>query len=191
MKYLDTTKDTINQLLNSIKEFEDINLSEIPSIDLYMDQVTTLMEEKLHQYKRKDEDKILTKTMINNYTKNKILRAPQKKKYSKSHMILFIFVYYLKQTLSIKDIGLLLDMINGDGSKQISNLEQIYEKFIDIKVKEEKKVIDDINSKVKDVKTEEDLFLLVASLMVQSNLQKFTAEKIIDIYYETQNQKTT
>jgi len=184
---LDKTRDKINQLVSSIKDFEEIDLSDIPNIDLYMDQVTTFMEGKLNQYKRKDEDKILTKTMINNYTKNKVLRASEKKKYSKSHMILLIFIYYFKQTVSIKDIGLLLDMINGDGSKQTGNLEQIYEKFIEIKSNEEKKVLDDINSKVDDIKTEEDLFLLVASLMVQSNLQKFAAEKIIDTYYEKQD----
>ena len=184
---MDKTRDKINQLISSIKDFEEIDLSDIPNIDLYMDQVTTFMEDKLHQYKRKDEDKILTKTMINNYTKNKVLRASEKKKYSKSHMILLIFIYYFKQTVSIKDIGLLLDMINGDGSKQTGNLEEIYEKFIDIKSNEEKKVLDDIHNKVDDIKTEEDLFLLVASLMVRSNLQKVTAEKIIDAYYEKQD----
>ena len=43
-------------------------------IDLYMDQVTTFMDEHLSDCKRREDDKILTKTMINNYTKNNLYR---------------------------------------------------------------------------------------------------------------------
>ena len=68
-----------------------IEPSDIPNIDLYMDQVTTFMETKLSGYKRNDKDKILTKTMINNYTKNELLPPPEKKRYSKEHIILLIY----------------------------------------------------------------------------------------------------
>lgn len=62
------------ELINLIKKnisLKQIDLSEIPDIDLYMDQVTTFMEDKLKEFKRTKQDKILTKTMINNYTKIK------------------------------------------------------------------------------------------------------------------------
>ena len=58
------SEDLINQVLEEIESF---NIDDIPNIDLYMDQVTTFMETKLSGYKRNDQDKILTKTMINNY----------------------------------------------------------------------------------------------------------------------------
>ena len=54
---------------------------DIPNIDLYMDQVTTFMEKELASSKRHEDDKILTKTMINNYAKNNLLPPPVKKKY--------------------------------------------------------------------------------------------------------------
>ena len=56
-----------------------------------------------------EDDKTLTKTMINNYTKNKILPPPEKKKYSKEHIIMLISIYYLKNIASISDIRKLLD----------------------------------------------------------------------------------
>lgn len=81
---------------------------DIPSIELYMDQITTFMEKQLQGNKRHEEDKILTKTMINNYSKNNLLPPSDKKKYSKDHIILLIYIYYLKNFLSINDIQNLL-----------------------------------------------------------------------------------
>ena len=72
-----------NEILNILKEYieiEDISADKIPNIELYMDQVTTFIEDNLKYYKRNDEQKIMTKTMINNYIKDKILDPPNKKK---------------------------------------------------------------------------------------------------------------
>ena len=69
----------ILDLIRSIQNIDFIKPDDIPNIDLYMDQVTTFMDEHLASSKRFDDDKILTKTMINNYTKNKLIPPPQKK----------------------------------------------------------------------------------------------------------------
>lgn len=87
---------------------------DIPSIELYMDQVTTFMEKELNGNKRHEDDKILTKTMINNYSKNDLLPPSNKKKYSKDHIILLIYIYYLKNFLSISDIQNLMKPLNND-----------------------------------------------------------------------------
>ena len=77
-------QDILNSILESLDRIDYIKPKEIPNIDLYMDQVTTFMEEHLNASKRYPEDKILTKTMINNYAKNRLLPSPEKKKYSKA-----------------------------------------------------------------------------------------------------------
>ena len=97
-----------NDMLNSISRIDYIKPEEIPGIDLYMDQVTTFMDAKLSSSKRYDTDKILTKTMINNYAKNDLLPPPVKKKYSREHMLALIFIYYFKNILSITDLQALL-----------------------------------------------------------------------------------
>lgn len=102
------TKDMLNSILSSISKIDYVKPEDIPNIDLYMDQITTFMEAQLSSTKRYPEDKILTKTMINNYTKNNLLPPPVKKKYSKEHVLLLIFIYYFKNILSIKDIETLL-----------------------------------------------------------------------------------
>lgn len=106
---------TINELVDEY--FDSIKLidsKDIPNIDLYMDQVTTFMDNALSSNKRNDDEKLLTKTMINNYAKNSLLPSPNKKKYNKDHIIILILIYYLKNVLSINDIKKILDPITSE-----------------------------------------------------------------------------
>lgn len=79
-----SNEESIMDIINKLREIDYINPEDIPNIDLYMDQVTTFMDAHLEACKRTEEDKILTKTMINNYTKNNLLPPPNKKSIPKS-----------------------------------------------------------------------------------------------------------
>ena len=98
------TSDMLKSIFDTFSGLDYIRPEDIPNIDLYMDQVTTFMEEHLKKTRRYPEDKILTKTMINNYAKNDLLPPPTKKKYSREHMLVLTFIYYFKNLLSITDI---------------------------------------------------------------------------------------
>ena len=122
-------KELLNRILESVAKVEYVKTEDIPNIDLYMDQVTTFMDKRLRNKTRNPgDDKILTKTMINNYAKNDLLPSPEKKKYSKEHMLLLIFIYYYKSILSINDIQTLLRPITEEYFNQQDgfNLEDIY-----------------------------------------------------------------
>ena len=119
-------KDMINSILESVSRIDYIKPEDIPNIDLYMDQVTTFMEEQLVSSKRYADDKILTKTMINNYAKNKLLPPPEKKRYSKEHVLMLIFIYYFKNILSINDIQTLLTPIAQKYFKSMTEKDMTY-----------------------------------------------------------------
>ena len=121
--------DLLNSILASISRIDYVQSSDIPNIDLYMDQVTSFMEKQLKSTKRYEEDKILTKTMINNYAKNDLLPAPVKKKYSKEHLLLLTFIYYFKNILAMKDIEMLLKPITERyfNSEAEFNIARIYD----------------------------------------------------------------
>ena len=109
----DASFEEIKQQIREWIQCDYIVPEDIPSIELYMDQVTTFMDKNLSKNKRTEDDKTLTKTMINNYTKNGLLPPPEKKKYSKNHIIFLIYIYYLKNFISISDIkDLLTPMID-------------------------------------------------------------------------------
>ncbi len=129
------TDDLINSIMESLDRITYIDAKDIPSIDLYMDQVTTFMNSKLKSTTRNPKgDKILTKTMINNYAKNDLLPSPEKKKYSKEHILLLIIIYYLKGFLSFNDIQTVLKPITERYYKNDAdfNLECIYNEIFEL-----------------------------------------------------------
>jgi hypothetical protein len=140
----------LNSILDSMDRIQYIKLEDIPNIDLYMDQVTTFMDSKLKKSTRnQEEDKILTKTMINNYTKNELLPPPEKKKYSRDHIIMLIFIYYYKGILSINDIQSLLTPIKEnffDTDKEF-DLGNIYKEIFALEKGQVKEVKEDIIKK--------------------------------------------
>jgi len=140
------TKKVIRGLLNDLGALDYITPAEIPDIPLYMDQITTFMDAKLASGKRHPEDKILTKTMINNYTKNNLIPPPVKKKYSKDHLLLLIFVYYLKDFLSISDIETLLKPLIADhfGEGKEISVSDIYDGIYGMETHEMTRVVKDL-----------------------------------------------
>ena len=139
----------ILDLLRRIQKIDYVSPDQIPNIDLYMDQITTFMDEHLASSKRFADDKTLTKTMINNYTKNNLLPPSDKKKYKKEHMILLIYIYYLKNFLSINDIKEILNPITelffqGKGSV---SFEEIYEQIFEMQYEN----INTMNTQIRDL----------------------------------------
>ena len=187
-------------MINSEKILEEIleklsviPESDIPSIDLYMDQVTTFMDKHLSGNKRYEEDKILTKTMINNYSKNNLLPPKIKKKYSKDHVILLILIYYYKNILSISDINTILtplcDMYFN--IEEDTALGKIYEASCDIQRDMTEHVKSDILEKIKsstetfmDYPEENrdflQLYTLITSLCFDVYVKKQMIEHIVD-----------
>lgn len=192
----DNMYDDILKLVDEITNYIEIKDYEIPDIDLYMDQVTSFMDNKLSSFKRNESDLILSKTMINNYAKDKVIPPPNKKKYSKKHMMLLIWVYHLKQTLSINDIGKLMNFIGKEEDN--INYTEMYNNFLDIQKKSSNNLkvnfddmlhsIENTNSNLDD---NEKLFLLVLELISSANIQKRLAEKIIDNYFNDSKDKTS
>ena len=145
-----TNEERLQDLFAYLDRQTHVQPEEIPNIDLYMDQVTTFMEEHLKNTRRYEEDKVLTKTMINNYAKNNLLPPPVKKKYSKEHMLMLIFIYYFKSLLSFRDIEELFKPITakhftGHGSSL--SLEDIYREVFTLEESEMSSIKTDIASK--------------------------------------------
>ena len=183
------SEDLINQVLEEIESF---NIDDIPNIDLYMDQVTTYLNGKFNTSKRHDDDKLLTKTMINNYAKSRLLPPPEKKKYSKDQMIILILIFFFKNVISINDIQtivtpLLKDYYNNDDIP--NSLEDVTNAFLNHVQKS-----DLIEPLIKEFKNSQNIFGdlessdresietigLIATLSYDMYIRKRLIEKLID-----------
>lgn len=166
-----------NLINDWLDRLNTINYDEIPDIDLYMDQLTTILEEKLSGYKRERGEKILTKTMINNYTKDAVLPPPERKKYNKEQIALLIIIYHLKPAATLSDISLIFDAVE---AKKLG-VPNFYKLFEEILSRETAALSDEIAERLanNDIKGDENTMLAV-SLIVSASLRKHMAEKIID-----------
>jgi DNA-binding transcriptional MerR regulator len=188
-------QEFVNSLLQRLAKLNYIKPGDVPNIDLYMDQVTTFMDEHLSDVKRYEDDKILTKTMINNYTKNDLL-PPVKKKYSKEHIYVLTFIYYLKNILSISDIQKLLNPLTDKffNKEELPDLEYIYSEIYNMEKAQIASLSKDVVERTQvakeaflDVENEEDkdflqLFSLVGLLSFDVYMKKNIIESLIDDY---------
>ena len=188
------TKDLLNSILASFDRMTYIKSEDVPGIDLYMDQVTTFMDERLKKSTRNQtEEKLMTKTMINNYAKNDVIPPPDRKKYNKEHILILIMVYYFKSILQINDIKELMDPIidkffdNRNGFA----IEDVYDEIFSDMDGEISRVRDEIVAQYSDAMTKfEDapdadkdylkLYSFVCKLGCDVFVKKLLIEKIVD-----------
>ena len=194
--------DLLNRILASLSRIDYVNSSDIPNIDLYMDQVTSFMEKQLKSTKRNGDDKILTKTMINNYAKNDLLPPPNKKKYSKEHLLVLTFIYYFKNILSMKDIQMVLGPITekyfeSDGDINIARIydevcafemerTKILQKDIEIMYNNSLETFLDVPDEDKEILQQ---FAFICTLSLDVYVKKLLIEKLIDELLESHDEK--
>jgi hypothetical protein len=198
-----SNEDYLQSLIECIRKLDYINPDEIPNIDLYMDQVTTFMDEHLKASKRRSEDKLLTKTMINNYTKNELLPPPNKKKYSKEHILLLIFIYYFKNILTISDIQQIFNPLTEKyyGKDAEIGLEEIYKEVFSYEQDQMENMLKDVVRKFNksretfpNVVSEEEReflnnFSFICMLSFEVYVKKQMIEKLIDEFIEDHTSK--
>ena len=192
----------LNLILKEFTEWDYVHPEDIPNIDLYVDQVTTFIESQLSSMKRNEDEKILTKTMINNYTKNHVLPSPDKKKYSRDHVLMLILIYYLKSFLSIKDIQILLEPVTEKyfGTESELSFYELYEELVALGNGQAKALIKDVVSKYNatqksfmDAPEEDQEFLrnfgFICMLGFDVYIKKMMIESLIDLNSEKRAEK--
>lgn len=194
----------LKELLNEWMNIEYIHPEDIPNIELYMDQVTTFMDNHLSNCKRNSDDKILTKTMINNYSKNHLLPPSNKKKYSQEHLILLIYIYYLKNFLSISDIKNLLTPLTEmfyNKEHPSTTFQKIYETLIGEESQHYERLKKDVfrtlsqsQSAFTDIDKEKEReflqnFVFITTLSFDIYMKKKLIEEMIDSFYTPDDPK--
>ena len=187
------TKKILENIIDELTELNYLQVEDIPDIALYMDQVTTFMDQHLGANRRNADDKVLTKTMINNYAKNNLLPPPDKKKYTRGHLLILVFIYYFKNILSIRDIDRVLKPITERhfaGDKKI-NIQEIYQEVSKKQMglhlngqDSAKEILELANESFAHVpKADQEhlqLFSFICSLSFDVYMKKLLIERIID-----------
>ncbi|RHM62115.1 MULTISPECIES: DUF1836 domain-containing protein [Coprobacillaceae] len=158
------TQTELETIIHQVASQSHLSSDDIPDLDLYIDQIITLFDQKLENNKRYEDDKLLTKTMVNNYSKAKVITPIKGKKYSKEQIISMLMIYQLKNSLTIQEIKQLLTPYYQENI----SLENIYNQFYQIQDKQQDELPQFIHQYLKDyqlpLNNQEDLLILVLSL---------------------------
>lgn len=178
------------ELISRLALEKKIPVEEIPKIDLYIDQVIQLFDTGFSEMKRTPEDKILTKTMINNYAKGKLFYPVTNKKYSRNHVMLISLIYQMKSALSINDVKKVLAGINEKAAQKEIDLSKFYDSYLEIQRFNDEIFKRNVEQQVERAEAESadfgndreeiDKVLLIASLVHMSNLYRRAAETLVD-----------
>ena len=170
-------------VLDALNDAE-LRSSEIPNIDLYVDQIINLISEKLKDGSERYAERQLTKTMINNYSKDGIITPVKGKKYNKEQILQMLTVYTLKGTLSIGEIKRLIlgayETEDFDGD----SLRELYDRHLDIKNDSRAYAIEALDGIIErnslDVENDVDYISTVCALVALSAQLKHMAQAMID-----------
>ena len=172
--------DTVNDALNEA----ELRSDEIPAIDLYVDQIINLINDKLGEGSERYRDRVLTKTMINNYSKDGIITPVKGKKYNKEQILQMLTVYTLKGTLSINEIKRTLKGAYETDGFDGESLRELYDRHLDIKdVNREyaKMALDEIIERNGlDMESDVDYISAICALVAFSAQLRNMAQAMID-----------
>lgn len=165
----------------------DLRPEEIPAIDLYLDQITSLVAEKRREASELFHDRVLTKTMINNYSKDGLLSPIKGKKYSKEQILQMLLVYELKNTLSIGEIKRILQNVYASPDYDAPMLEQVYLRSLDIKEMERKRAWEMVHAFIDQaalrVENDADFLVLLLGLASMSSYLKNAVQMLLEAHY--------
>ena len=169
----------------------DLRAEEIPSIDLYVDQITSLTSDKLKSGSPRFQDRVLTKTMINNYSKDGLISPIKGKKYSKEQILQMLLVYSMKNTLSIREIKRVLQNVYQLPECNGEMLEQVWSKFLGVKALERDRASEMLVAFLEqtglDPADDADFLTLILGLSAMSDYAKNAVQALLEARYPDLN----
>ena len=174
---MENINKAIENWLNELDNFSFKKYEELPDIDLYMDQLITYMEKQLYVFQTSSLDKQITPSMINNYVKGEVLKAPISKKYNREHLALIEEICTLKQVLTIAEVKQIEDERYKDGT---SNMD-VFNEFNEYNNEMLDKAINDAKDKLSSIdnNNKDDLINLSMKLALQANAYITIAKRIL------------
>lgn len=163
---------TFEEWLHTVDQYELLSWDRLPELDLYMDQVITLMNKILCTFTTVTE-KTLTPSMINNYVKDGVLPRPEHKKYSRDHLVRLMMICMLKSILTLPEVDTILQgLLDGETTQEM------YPYFAKVQQETLRGTVERVNRCNRE--SPKELYRLAMELAVEANARRITASRILD-----------
>ena len=181
------TQEEMKALVAEAVRDADLRPEEIPAIDLYLDQITSLIADKAADGSDRFADRVLTKTMINNYSKDGLISPVNGKKYNREQILQMLLVYSMKSTLSIGEIKRILQNVYASSDYDEKMPEEVYRRFLEIKERLRAKSFDCVSDCLTqwelDPASDADFLTLLLGLSAWSSYLKTTVQALLEARY--------
>lgn len=179
------TRDKLIEIASDAVNDAELGSRDIPNIDLYVDQILNLVADKQSQGSERHQSRQLTKTMINNYSKDGIIMPIKGKKYSREQVVQILYIYSLKNTLSIGEIKRLLHGAYAIDGFDADSLSSLYNTYQDVRAITRKKTVEFLAEDVLDglsfdPENDADYISVICALVSMSAHLKNIAQAMID-----------
>ena len=165
----------------------DLSDAEIPGIDLYLDQILSLVSEKNAASAPRYKERPLTKTMVSNYSKDGLISPISGKKYSRAHIVEMLLVYNLKKSLSIEEIKRVLTGVREGCGFSGDDLVAAYHRFLSIKEENRARAGEAVKRLLEsdklDPADDKDFFLLLLDILSLSSYLNEIGHELLESRY--------
>ena len=181
------TEQDLKGLVAAAVNDADLAGKDIPAIDLYLDQILSLVAEKNKTASPRYRERALTKTMVNNYSKDGLISPITGKKYTYDHIVEMLLVYGMKNSLSIGEIKRVLFGAREDCGFDGQTLSRCYDRFLTLKEKNRGRVgalvEDTLSEDGLNPQNDEDYFVAILEMLSLSAYLKAVAQEMLEARY--------
>lgn len=170
---MEEKEEKLWQWVDSVLHYEPIPWARLPELDLYMDQVITLMSKQLEPFSLEGE-RLLTPSMINNYVKDGVLPRPNQKKYGREHLSRLLMICMLKSVLSLPEIDSTLRGLTA--AQPIGDLYQDFADAQSIALRE----VAEPGRRPFPIRGRKPMYQLAIGLALEANARRIAAARILD-----------
>lgn len=196
-------EEFLNQVMDKYAKTGLLLPDEMPEVELYMDQVVSLLNKELAVYKEKEQD-VFTKSMVSNYVKHKVLPKPENKKYNKEHMVILNMIFQLKSIFQMDEMKVLFKSFVENHESILEeqyDMEGLYDSLLRSRDKEILQITNHIHEDIEYVKavmeemgTSDDdaheIMGVILILAIQSNAYRLMARKLLNEYFIDNKKKS-
>ena len=169
---MDESTKKLEEWVAAVEAFESTPWERLPELELYMDQVITLMGKQLVPFQR-EEERLLTSSMINNYVKGGVQPRPIQKKYGRDHLAMLTMICMLKSVLSLPEIQ---QTMHGLGVEE--QVETVYPDFCAM----QEKALQEVAQRMQTITAQDETgrYRMAMELALEANARRTAAARILD-----------
>lgn len=195
-------EEYIKKVLEEYRENGIIRSDEFPDMELYMDQAVLFLDRELQIYHKNPKEPVITKGMIGNYAKHRLMPRPVQKKYTKDHLLFLSLIFHLKSILPMNEISQLMKPLMDNYESEFEeriDVSRVYDGIMDLFQQKKDMLRAEVEEDAAKIKKTLDwegvadddtteLFMIIATLAVRASAEKYLAQKLLDEYFV--NKKT-